>query len=287
MLYLAGVGLTTVTASLATMPFAAYHFNRIIFFGLAANLVAVPITGLWIMPWAMVAFALLPVGLEGAALVPMGLGIETVIGAAREVASWPGATATIPAMPMTALALTVLGGLWLCLWRGRWRCFGFAPAAFGLFVLGPAQPPDVLIDGDAKTMAVRGSQGEIHLSSRRRSGFQIDTWLRCAGVRASADDAKAMTCDALGCIWHSGDEIVAFVKRGDALEEDCRVATVVLSAVPIRRGCPSARLVVDRFDLWREGTHAIWLDRAEIVVRTVASERGQRPWTGPDKSPGR
>jgi competence protein ComEC len=37
--------------------------------------------------------------------------------------------------------------------------------------------------------------------------------------------------------------------------------------------------VIDRFDLWREGAHAIWIDEAGIVrVETVASMRGVRPW---------
>ncbi len=50
-IYLASVLLTSVIATLATAPFAIYNFNRMAWFGLAANMIAVPLTGLWIMPW--------------------------------------------------------------------------------------------------------------------------------------------------------------------------------------------------------------------------------------------
>ena len=49
--YVGGVALTTLIAGAVTAPFAAYHFNRLAAYGLAANLIAVPVTALWIMPW--------------------------------------------------------------------------------------------------------------------------------------------------------------------------------------------------------------------------------------------
>ena len=51
--YVISVGLTTVVASLAPAPFAIYHFNRFAIFGLIANLIAVPVMAMWVMPWAM------------------------------------------------------------------------------------------------------------------------------------------------------------------------------------------------------------------------------------------
>ena len=62
------------------------------------------------------------------------------------------------------------------------------------------------------------------------------------------------------------------------LAEDCAIAGVVVSLVPIRGRCPSAHTVIDRFDLWREGAHAVWLDEGAVRVSTVAERRGVRPW---------
>ena len=95
--YLTGVVLATLIAGLATAPFAAYNFNRLADYGLAANLLSVPMTALWIMPWGVASLALMPFGLEALALTPMGWGIDGVIAVAREVASWPGAVTLLPA----------------------------------------------------------------------------------------------------------------------------------------------------------------------------------------------
>ena len=72
-------------------------------------------------------------------------------------------------------------------------------------------------------------------------------------------------------------------KQGDnwdhvALDPEHRL---VVSVVPVRTPCPSARVVVDRFDLWRDGAHAIWLgegDASNIRVESVNQGRGDRPW---------
>ena len=55
---------TTLIASVATGAFAAYHFNRLSLLGVVANLLGVPLTGFWIMPWGLLAMLLMPFGLE-------------------------------------------------------------------------------------------------------------------------------------------------------------------------------------------------------------------------------
>jgi competence protein ComEC len=56
------------------------------------------------------------------------------------------------------------------------------------------------------------------------------------------------------------------------------VADVIVSLVPVRRRCPSANVVVDRFDLWRNGAHALWLGPGMVEVVSVGETRGTRPW---------
>jgi competence protein ComEC len=75
-----------------------------------------------------------------------------------------------------------------------------------------------------------------------------------------------------------GHHVVALVTDARALADDCRIATIVISAVPVRGRCPSAELVIDRFDLWRAGAHAIWLAENGPVVQSVRDYRGIRPW---------
>jgi competence protein ComEC len=290
MLYFAAVMATTVVASLATAPFAAYHFNRVAVAGLFANLIAVPTTALWIMPWGLLALVLMPLGLETLALTPMAWGIELVIAVAQWCADLPGAVVAVAAWPPSTIVLITVGGLWLTLWRAKWRLLGIAPMIIGLAIAAIEPRPVVLIDESGRLFAVRGPEGGLALSTRRRAKFDAGIWLRRDGTKEAAPwvdegpDAwpdDSLVCDSLGCRFVASDgTVVALVSDPSALAEDCASSDVVVSAVPIRVPCDGARMVIDRFDLWRDGAHAIWLtdDTGTVAVRSVRQERGSRPW---------
>ena len=287
LVYVGSVGLTTIVAGLATAPFAIYHFNRVAIFGLLANLAAVPVMAMWVMPWAMIAYLLMPFGLESAALAPMGWGIDVILHIARTVSVIPGSVALVPSFPMWGLTAIALGGLWLCLWRRRWRLLGLPVIALGLASAAVQQGPDILVDDSGRLFAIRDAQGSLRLSSRRAARFTADQWLRRTAQRESgawpigeSTGDRTLLCDVLGCVYRANGHIAALIRDSRALADDCGVATVVVSTVPIRKPCRSARTVIDRFDLWRSGGHALWLhpnDRVE--VKSVVSERGERPWT--------
>lgn len=281
--YFGGLALSSLVAGLATAPYAAFAFNRFAAFSLLANLAAMPVFALWIMPWSVLALALVPFGAEGLALAPMGAGIEILLAIARAVAGWPGAVIGVPAAPSAALVLVTLGGLWLCLWRRRWRLAGLGAIAAGLALALMAQRPDVLVDGEGKLVAMRGSDGALILSSGRPARFAAEVWRRRNGELGPARLARTSeeaACDALGCVFAPpGRPRVAFATDARALDDDCRRADIVISAVPVGR-CPAARLVIDRFDLWRGGAHALWFEEdGTIRLRNVAAARGARPWT--------
>ncbi|PCI44391.1 MAG: competence protein ComEC, partial [Alphaproteobacteria bacterium] len=95
-----------------------------------------------------------------------------------------------------------------------------------------------------------------------------------------------MSCDDLSCLYRpvhkSSGTLIALVKDELALTEDCMNAQVVISLVPVEIDCPSASLVIDRWDFYHKGGHALWLPSASggwITVKTVAGSRGDRPWS--------
>ncbi|MDP1962900.1 MAG: ComEC/Rec2 family competence protein, partial [Reyranella sp.] len=161
---------TTLIASVATGAFAAYHFNRVPLLGVAANLLGVPLTGFWIMPWGLLAMLLMPMGLEAFALVPMGWGVEGLNAIARQVAAWPDAATRVPSLPGASLWLFTVGGLWLCLWRRRWRLAGLPVVAIGL-LLGPPPAPDLLMSEDGRVLGLRDERGQVHVASARTDRF--------------------------------------------------------------------------------------------------------------------
>jgi len=286
-LYLAGLAVSTLVAGTAIGVIALHHFGRISAYSLVANLVAIPIAAFWIMPWAVLACVLMPFGLERLALAPMAWGIEAMLGAAGTVASWDGAVILLPAMPQWGLAAVALGGIWLCLWRGRVRWVGVAGIALGLASIALTARPDILIDGTGRLMAVRTADGRLSLSGKRVETFAARIWLERNG-QAEGDASVwpgnlggdgALACDSLGCLYRRGGRSVALVRDPRAYDDDCRPGAVVVSAVPARGHCRAADTVVDRFDLWRNGAHAVWLTRRGATVVSVRQARGDRLWT--------
>jgi len=279
-LYVGGIVATSLIAGLATAPFAAFHFNRLAVYQLAANLVAVPITAVWITPWSLLAYLLMPFGLEQAALVPMGWGVAAIIAVAREVASWPAAVVLLPALPQAGLALVTLGGLWLCLWRKRWRYGGLPVVLLGLSTLSLVKPPDLIVAPEAGLFAARGADGELLFAGPSGGqAFLRDVWRRRSAALTPSGDAPSLRCDALGCVYQAQGRQVVLLRDEAALAEDCREADVVVSWGALWPARCRGPLLLDRRTLAANGTHALWLTPNGVAIANVRDERGQRPWS--------
>jgi competence protein ComEC len=279
----AALALTSLVAGLATAPFGMYSFNRFTVYGLVANMVAVPATDLWVMPWALVAMLAMPFGLEAWPLAAMGWGVDLVHAAARTVASWPGAVVPTTVMPGTGLLVFALGGFWLAIWQRRWRWAGVPVMLAGLLSMLLVRAPDLLISGDGKTMAARAADGALYISTPDARGYVADTWWKRDGAagfkpwpqRGAGADGR-LRCDALGCTYAIGALRVAIVRDPAALAEDCAAALVVAAGLT-RTGCRNAR-VIDRRTLMTRGAHAVWLDAGKPAVVDDRGQRGERPW---------
>src|SRR5260370_9608021 len=122
--YVGAVAVTTLIATVGTEPFAIYHFHHLVLYSPLANVIAVPISAMWTLPWGVVACLLMPLGLAKLALVPMGWCIDLSIAGAQWFAALPGNVWSMPRLPTLGMVLVALGGCWLCLWQGRWRLWG-------------------------------------------------------------------------------------------------------------------------------------------------------------------
>ncbi len=284
--YLRGIAITSFVGSVATAPFAVFHFDRATHYAVLGNLLAMPVMGFVAMPAAALSVIAMPFHLEAWPLKAMGFGIEIMLAVGRFVSGLPGAVSTVSAWPVEALAVLSLGGLWTALWRGRWRWLGLIPVAAGFAWALTTRGPDLLVARDASTVAVRGRDGVLRLVRAADDDYSADEWLKRDGDGRTSDGAIAgprdgVRCDAYGCIAKARDgTVIAASARIDALAEDCASAAIVVSAVPAGRGCTKPRLVIDKFDVAREGGYAVWLSPTWRVA-TVEGERGRRPWAAP------
>ncbi|WP_343894846.1 ComEC/Rec2 family competence protein [Craurococcus roseus] len=289
-----GTVATSILAGAATTPFGLHHFGRLQLYGVVANAVAVPLTSALIMPAGMAAVALMPLGLEGLALAPMGWGVEAVLAVARAVAAWPGAAVPVPPITAGGLCVVAFGMAWLCLWRSRWRLLG-VPVIVAGFVAGAAQrPPDMLVSADARLIALRTGDGLLLQRLSGASNLTRDVWLRLYGretaellppQRAGTFAGGAIACEAGACAIRPSPAgaVAAVLLRGDPPAWACAGAPLVVSAEPVRGRC--AARVVDRFSVWRDGAHAVWLEPAGPRVLSDREARGARPWVPPQPKP--
>ena len=287
--YSVGILLTTQIAGTATAFYTLYHFNRYATYALLGNALAVPLVGFWVMPAALLGFLLLPFGMDAWGWELMGRGIMVVTHIATWVSSLPGAAIDLPAMPVSALLIFTAGGFWLLLWKRSWRLFGLVGIVAGILLYATAQPPDLLIDGEGKVLALRNSTGDLTVSTRRSGKRARDTWMVRDG-RGTVDgtdltlwddlDDPQLRCDSLGCLWRAHEHVVALSRYPESLPEDCRSADlVVIATFSVRLRCPSASAFIDHSRLRALGTHAIWLKPGEPArIETVAEEQGNRPW---------
>ena len=165
--FFGGVAVSTLVAGFAVAPFAAYHFHTSQQFAVVANLIAIPICNLIVMPAALLTLILMPLGLEAPALWVMGQGIEAVTWCANYAASLPGAVGRVAAVPISAFLCMVAGGLWLCLWNTRWRLLGLGAIALGAALATTPRLPDVLAGRDGAL--ARGARRRWDALSGRRA----------------------------------------------------------------------------------------------------------------------
>ena len=270
--------LTSLLAGLATAPFAAFHFGRVQIYFVLANLVAVPLTAMAVLPAGLAALALMPFGLEHLALVPMGWALSLVLFIARSVADLPAATVAFPHMPAWGLVLVGLGLAWLGLLRSRVRLAGAAVVLCG-WLSGVGCPrADLLVSADGRLSAWRSPP--FVQTRPGYSHFVLDAWSQSWGESLSIafpeDGAPGpVRCDRDGCrLQHAGATVLLARSQHPA---DCTSLAAVVSTESAQGLCPALPRV-DRVVASRDGAHAIWLGGGMATVLSDRGYRGQRPW---------
>ncbi len=289
MLYFLAVCITTVIASFATAPFALYHFGQVSFIGSLANLVAVPLFAFLIMPFALLSTVVTPIGLEYWPLQVVGGGIDLMLEVAFWAADLPWAIYRSSAWGAGACVRLVAAGRWIVLWKGWGRVLAVFPLCLSIILAGQQVLPNLLVSPSHKLFAVKHDDA-LYVSSRKSDKFVLERWEDYYGLEEGAamplpykggEKAQAIIykCGEDGCRFEMHGEKISYVRTGYAQLSECQWADILVSVHPVdKRNC-SARVVVDKFDTWRHGGHAIWLSGLNVRVETVAEHTSKRPWS--------
>ncbi|GAB5488392.1 MAG: hypothetical protein Pars2KO_19620 [Parasphingorhabdus sp.] len=281
--------LTGLVVEIALMPIALFHFHKAGIYGAVANVVAIPLTTFVIMPLEALALLLDSVGLGGPVWWFCEQMLLTLIGTAHFVSSSPGAVIMLPTISTTAFALTIFGGLWLCLWKENWRYLGIVPALLGAGWIVTTPTPDLYITGDGRHVGIRSESGEFSLLRTRSGDFIRGIILENAGV-----DGEAIPIDQ----WHGADcnrdtcvigietknrtwTILATRSKhyvpSIALAAACRRVDIVISERRLPTTCKPRWIKADRSTLFETGGMTIDLENQNIS--TVREWSGDHAWT--------
>ena len=189
--------ISSLVAGLATSPIAAAHFSRAAQYGLAANLLVVPIVGALVMPAGAFAALLAPLGLAAPALWVMGIGTRWMLVVAAWIAGLDGAVYAVAAPPPATLPLlcggTLIAALALRRKAGR-IARGVGAAAILAVVAGVVlwlrvERPAILIAPEGAAVGILGPEGRA--LSKPANAFIADSWIEADGDTATAEEAAA------------------------------------------------------------------------------------------------
>lgn len=281
-----GLITTTLVASLATAPFAAYHFQSLNPYGLMGNALALPLVSLVVMPAAVLGVLAYPFGLDMPIWGLMGLAVAKVLEVSAWVGGFSGSTVVVPALGIGALALLSSALLVLTIPVSHLRWFALLPTAVGLAAAATPHRYDIYVDREGAGAAIRNAQGQLTLVGKP-SDFVTEQWLRAEGDGRSVDDGslrQAARCDRLGCVVETASQrSVAFVQEFSGFEEDCRRAAIVITRLEAPPSC-TAPVVLDRKALAERGATALRLTLEAAEAQSVKKGREVLPWVAAVKA---
>ncbi len=290
--WLIGLAAVSFVAGAATGPFAIQHFNRVANYGVFANLSADFVASAVMMPALAISLLgqLLGVGdtLARPALFVAGWAAKTINALGHVFATYPGAATGYPSAPQIALAISYLGIVFACLWRGWLRLIGL-PMALAVLAWPRPTPPVAWIAGDGKDAAVMISGEAVALKPGKRL-YQTNLWTQRRGLAVPIDPEGAQKlnydCNRDGCtpLGPARPALAGWwTKRKpntEKLASLCdRVDILVMRAqVDLPPGCNGA-IVLRQADFRRGGSAEVFAARGGWRIAWSQPERGVRPWT--------
>ena len=278
--YFAGGALTSLVAGAATLLFSIYHFQQTAPLSVLGNLMSLVLISFVMMPAALTATLVMPLGLEAPFLVVMGWSIDGMLWVANLVAGWSAGISASPLLLPIALVLG-LGALAWFTFLSTWHRF-IAPVLLipAVLLLALDRPPDVLISDTTQAIAMRGADG-LDLVAGKPDSFAVTVWQDT--YAEPIQPAPLLRCDSLGCFGESPAGFrVAVATDPAAFYEDCGLSDLMI----LRRVAPDAACgagtVIDADTLERGGIQWLRWDKAGHTFEVrPAVPPGERPWRAP------
>ena len=224
-LYLSGIVICDFVASVATAPFALYHFHKTALYTGITNLLSGPIIAFFLMPVILLSLVLLPFGIGFYPLKLLEKGVEVINFITEKVSSLPHSVLCVDSLNFWGLMLIVAGGLWICIWQQKWRRWGILPIIIGVVTMFFHTEPDMVVAYGGQGITARDNSGKmIELPLAKTDGWTRKIWQEnlqmivpsgqqkkqlkeiCSGITENKDWID-LQCDAEKCTYKNAVEL--------------------------------------------------------------------------------
>lgn len=264
--YFVGIALSSVIASLASMPFALYHFGITTSWSVLANIIGMPLMGLVIMPMGVMGMLLSPLGMETLPLHIMNVGIISLSYVAGHISSFEGARLAIfpPSSLITfmlAIAILIIGvapGKW------QWASGAVLLIAISLWWISPRPVAGIILNYGKPVLAVLSRDGYLLLSTPNTDGFAGQILAQPFGRSTSDyirdhDGQSGVYCENESCyIPTTTGQVIAMIWSRSDLTKACQKADIILAQVRASYPCRDGSILLDWDDLKASGGMLIY-----------------------------
>ncbi|MDC1135294.1 ComEC/Rec2 family competence protein [Alphaproteobacteria bacterium] len=270
---------SSTMAALITMPVIAYHFAQFTLWGVVANIIAIPLTGLLILPSGILVliagvFGYMPALVAATAIMAIPLGWLAQF--SDVMASLPLAGITIKPPPAYLLVMFSSAAVMLATLAGVWRAAGvLSLSVTAILWLTAPQPGGVmLVSGKQLLVTVVSDNAQINTTNRLTEFWQSNIRI----VLGSGEVSSVPCNDIPFCVLPlKGGRRLAFVRDRRALAEVCSTGfDYIISAArpyyPCRNGTP-----IHYQYLKRNERHLLYFE--DMGLRIVSNlDRQPPPW---------
>jgi competence protein ComEC len=292
--WLVAMIMVSFVAGMATSPFSIQHFNRIAVWGVFANLTADFVASAVMMPALAISLVLEALGAAHAIIAgPLwvtGWAARTIVSLAHVFAGGPIASASLPSAPTIALAISYIGIVFACLWRGPLRWIGVPMAAAVALWPRPA-PPIAWIAADGNDAAIVQSRAEVALKPGKRA-YATQLWAQRWGFNILTDESAtsaqqaAFDCDRKHCAPLAGAHpaLAAWwtvrAPKANELADLCRSAEILVLRANVDPPPECAKTaVLTGADFAAGGSAEVYEASGGYRLKWAQSLRGERPWS--------
>lgn len=302
------IALTSCIATVATLPFSLFHFNKFVTYGVFSNLIGVPWFTFLIMGPGLISLILMPFGLEALPLGVMEFGIRVFIGLAGDFSDLPHSIFLGQAPSAFLCSISALGGLWFLIVLKWPRWIGLVLLILPLIAAQFAPLPKLFIGLRGLAVGVLTEDLKIVTPLNDRQSYVRSVWAQSLGLNENSLETlqigQRINIDSRGGYFECHEDFCTVFTEGRYLiyvqkpkknsiknfdtyfKENkgllynyiCRDTTLVLS---VREKFPNCHADQTPKTLWLKeiGSAAIFLDhKGNFEIKSVADWRGNRPW---------